>query len=88
MAILADIKNGAGIYEIYNTINSKRYIGQSIHVRTRLLKHINLLNKNKHLNKHLQSSWNYHGEACFVFNILEYCDIECLDQKEDYYIAK
>ena len=65
MAILTTIKNEPGIYEIHNTISGKRYIGQSVHVRTRLLKHINLLNKNKHLNKHLQSSWNYYGEDKF-----------------------
>jgi group I intron endonuclease len=86
--MLSHIKNGAGIYEIYNTINEKRYIGQSIRVRTRLLQHINLLRKNEHPNKHLQSSWNCYGEECFTFNILEYCDIENLDQKEDSYIAK
>jgi group I intron endonuclease len=86
--MLTNIENNAGIYEIYNTVNNKRYIGQSIHVRTRLLKHINLLRKNKHPNKHLQSSWNYHGEECFTFNALEYCTIETLDLKEDLYIAK
>lgn len=86
--MLTSIQNDAGIYEIYNTANGKRYIGQSIHVRTRLLRHINLLRKNEHPNKHLQSSWNYHGEECFTFNILEYCTIEALDQKEDSYIAK
>lgn len=88
MAILTTIKNEPGIYEIHNTISGKRYIGQSVHVRTRLLKHINLLNKNKHLNKHLQSSWNYYGEDKFTFSILEYCAIELLDKKEDFYIAK
>ena len=88
MAILTNIENEPGIYEIYNTISGKRYIGQSIHVKTRLLKHINLLNKNKHLNKHLQSSWNYYGKDKFTFSVLEYCAIELLDKKEDFYIAK
>lgn len=88
MILTADIKNEAGLYEIYNRINGKRYIGQSVRVRTRLLRHINLLNKNEHPNKHLQSSWNYYGTDYFNFRVLEYCDLEILDQKEDYYIAK
>lgn len=86
--MLTSIKNMPGIYEIYNTVSEKRYIGQSVHVRTRLLRHINLLRKNEHPNKHLQSSWNSYGEEYFVTSVLEYCNIENLDQKEDYHIAK
>ena len=85
--VLDNIENKSGIYEIYNTRNQKRYIGQSIHIRTRLLKHINLLNKNQHKNKHLQSSWNRYGEELFEINVLEYCPINELDLKEDYYIS-
>ena len=88
MFLSSDIKNEPGIYEIYNTVNEKRYVGQSVRVRTRLFRHINLLNKNEHLNKHLQSSWNYHGENSFTVRVLEYCDVSNLDQKEDFYIAK
>ena len=83
-----DVKNQSGIYEILNKINNKRYIGQSVHIRSRLLHHISMLNKNEHQNKHLQCSWNKYGEECFKFNVLEYCSIDELDNKEDYYIAK
>ena len=86
--LTADIINEPALYEIKNKINDKRYIGQSIKVRSRLLHHINLLNKNEHPNKHLQNSWNHHGAECFTFKVLEYCTIEDLDKKEDYYIAK
>ena len=88
MSIFNNINNEPGIYEIYNKINCKRYIGQSINVRTRLLKHRNFLNKNKHQNNHLQNSWNKHGEDNFEFRVLEYCIIEDLDKKEDFYIYK
>lgn len=80
--------NKPGIYEILNIKNNKRYIGQSIHVRTRLLKHRRILKKNEHQSKHLQNSWNKYGEENFVFNVIEYCEIEELDSKEDYYILK
>lgn len=82
------LKNEPGIYEIHNKINNKRYIGQSIRVKARILKHINLLNKNEHQNNHLQRSWNKYGEENFDYNVLEYCPIEMLDEKEDYYITK
>jgi group I intron endonuclease len=83
-----DIKNEPGIYEIHNKINDKRYIGQSIHVRARVLKHISQLNKNEHQNNHLQYSWNKYGEENFEVNVLEYCSVEVLDEKEDYYIMQ
>lgn len=81
-------KDMIGIYEIYNKINNKRYIGQSTHLRVRLLKHLNFLRKNKHQNKHLQTSWNKYGEDKFEIHILELCAVEDLDKKEDYYINK
>ena len=80
--------NNPGIYEIFNKKNNKRYIGQSIHIRIRLLRHKNYLNKNEHINKHLQAAWNKYGEEYFEFNVLEYCNIEELDSKEDFYIKK
>ena len=88
ISLNSDIKNKPGIYEIHNTVNDKRYIGQSVHIRMRLFKHISLLSKNQHQNKHLQCSWNKYGKECFEFNVIEYCPIEELDSKEDYYIAK
>lgn len=88
MSLDCNIKNAPGIYEIHNKINDKRYIGQSIHIRARVLKHINLLNKKEHENNHLQCSWNKYGEKNFEVNVLEYCSVDELDSKEDYYIAK
>lgn len=76
-----------GIYKITNTINKKVYIGQSIDIENRLKTHIRLLNTNKHYNNHLQSSWNKYTEASFIFDIIEYCSQETLDEKEKYYIA-
>lgn len=82
-----NIKNEPGIYEILNIKNNKRYIGQSQKVRTRLLKHRRILIKNEHGNIHLQNSVNKYGIECFEFNLIEYCPIDELDSKEDYYIS-
>lgn len=81
-----DIKNEPGIYEILNIKNNKRYIGQSQKVRARLQKHRRLLIKNEHQNSHLQNAFNKYGIDSFSFNIIEYCSIEELDFKENFYI--
>lgn len=60
------------IYKITNIINSKVYIGQTTSsLEQRELSHRRLLNKNKHPNVYLQSSWNKHREESFTFEIVE-----------------
>ena len=75
-----------GIYCIENTVNHKRYIGQSIDIYRRWQTHRYLLNENKHDNDYLQKAWNKYGEENFSFYILEMCD-ECdLSNSESKYI--
>lgn len=74
-----------GIYEIKNILNDKRYIGQSRQLERRLLTHRNLLNKNKHFNRHLQSAWHEYGAQNFEFNIIETCDKMNLNDRETYW---
>lgn len=76
----------SGIYEIKNLLNNKRYIGQSQNIYIRVTKHINLLKRNCHSNKHLQSAWNKYGEESFECNALEHCEKEQLNEKEEYWI--
>lgn len=75
-----------GIYCIENTINHKKYIGQSIDIKNRWCNHKNDLNKGIHDNDYLQKSWNKYGEENFEFYILEHCSRDELDEKEIYYI--
>ena len=42
-----------GIYCITNIKDNKKYIGQSIHVKDRILAHKGLLRRGKHYNCHL-----------------------------------
>lgn len=58
------------IYCIYNKINNKAYIGQTINFDKRVKEHIRKLNQGKHANIHLQHSWNKYGEYCFEFYLL------------------
>lgn len=67
-----------GIYKIINIINNKEYIGSSKNIINRFKIHKNKLNLNKHINIHLQKSWNKYGENNFIFKIIEECDIDKL----------
>ena len=76
----------SGIYCIENIVNHKKYIGQSIDVEERWKKHVSELKHGRHHNDYLQNSWNKYGEDNFKFYILEYCDIDTLDDREVYWI--
>jgi group I intron endonuclease len=76
----------SGIYLIKNLINSKLYVGKACCLRQRLNNHKYLLRHNKHVNIYLQNAWNKYGEKNFEFSIVEYCDINCLAEKEYYWV--
>lgn len=72
----------SGIYLIENVINNKKYVGQSLNVAYRISKHKCCLRKNTHENQYLQRSFVKYGEENFQFTILEYCEVEMLDERE------
>lgn len=76
----------SGIYCIENIANNKKYIGQAYDINNRWRKHKYDLNNKSHYNDHLQKAWNKYGQDNFNFYVLEYCEIESLDEKEKYYI--
>jgi group I intron endonuclease len=81
-----NLLNKSGIYCILNITNQKRYIGSSKSLSERLINHKCQLRKNKHNNKILQNSWNKYKENNFIYIILEFCEIENLIEKEQFYI--
>lgn len=75
----------SGIYQIYNPVTNKRYIGSSVNIENRFKQHICKLKKGTHCNQHLQNAWNKYSDQ-LKFEILEYCEPEDLINTEQYYI--
>lgn len=75
-----------GIYKIINTANNKIYVGSSVQVESRILKHLSFLRRGRHPNGHLQSAFTNYGEDAFDFLLIERCDKESLLAREQYYI--
>jgi hypothetical protein len=75
----------AGIYQIKNTKNQKRFIGSTKNFKT-----INgtkfMLKNDNHTNKELQVDWNNFGEEAFEFKVVELLkkkDNEYYDEKKE-----
>lgn len=60
-----------GVYAIKNNINGKVYVGSTVDFKERRKHHFSDLRCGRHGNRHLQSSFNKHGESVFEFLILE-----------------
>ena len=75
-----------GIYCIENSINHKKYIGQSTNIESRWRCHKSELRRNIHGNDYLQKAWNKYGEDNFQFYILEECITDIIDDRERHYI--
>jgi group I intron endonuclease len=65
------MRNIAGIYKIVNLKNGKFYVGSSKNIIRRFGIHKSALKHNRHHCIYLQRSWNKHGAAAFIFEILK-----------------
>lgn len=72
----------SGVYRILNKVNGKFYIGSAIDIARRWRQHRHELRSGKHANSYLQNAWNKHTEEAFQFIILEFTDIEKLQDTE------
>lgn len=84
-SIKQDLKR-SGVYIILNKLNNHRYVGSSKNIYSRLLKHRSLLRAGKHENSHLQNAWNKYTESNFDYAVLEYCEIDKLYEREQFFI--
>lgn len=60
-----------GIYAINRIGTDNFYVGQSINIWKRWIKHLQDLRTNRHSSVFLQRSFNKHGESAFEFSVLE-----------------
>ena len=75
-----------GIYAITNIANGKRYIGSSKGIEHRWSEHVHRLERNVHINKHLQAAWNKYGSNAFTFVVLVECSVDALLEWEQAYL--
>lgn len=78
----------SGIYIIKNVKSNKVYIGQSVDLHRRIIHHMRNLEKGTHKNTYLQRSYNRDGKDAFCIEIIEYCDVDKLDERERYWISR
>lgn len=71
-----------GIYKITNQINNKCYIGQSIHIEQRWEEH---LYKSSQCSL-LKYALHKYGVNNFTFEVIEECEQESLNEREQYWI--
>lgn len=79
-----------GIYKITNRINGKIYVGQSIDIKERWYQH---KYKAKHdtekgYNSAIHQAFRKYGEENFIFEVIEECSSECLDEREKFWIKE
>mgnify|MGYP002413736105 CR=1 FL=1 len=80
-------KGKSGIYVIINLLNDKKYIGKAKCLYRRIKDHITRLNtKDENENCHLINSWHKYGKNNFKYEVLEYCDLEVISEKELFWI--
>ena len=75
-----------GIYRIINLITNISYVGQSIDCNHRWNTHKNDLNNFRHKNLYLQRAWLKYGEQNFKFEVIEKCNIEDLNTREQFWL--
>jgi hypothetical protein len=82
------VKPLIGIYRMYNLINGKSYVGQSVNIRSRWQGHLCDLREGRH-NRLLQADCDLHGINAFEFEILELLDSKdpsILSERELYWV--
>ena len=83
-------KSIIGIYKITNIKNKKVYIGQSVNIKKRWTKHKNTYYNPKYQNYNspLYRAMRAYGIEFFIFEIIEECLKDELNEKEVFYISQ
>nr|AKB93438.1 GIY-YIG endonuclease [Fusarium graminearum]AKB93494.1 GIY-YIG endonuclease [Fusarium graminearum]AKB93552.1 GIY-YIG endonuclease [Fusarium graminearum]AKB93607.1 GIY-YIG endonuclease [Fusarium graminearum]AKB93773.1 GIY-YIG endonuclease [Fusarium graminearum] len=86
--IIKDNKDKSGIYKWTNKITKDIYIGQSISLAKRFIRYFNLSYLKNRETLVISRALIKYGYSNFSLEILEYCDIANLTEREQYYMDK
>lgn len=76
-----------GVYKIVSRVIPERiYIGSTINIELRWREHRRMLRQNVHHSKRLQEHFNCYGLVDLSFHIIELCNIDILNEREQYHI--
>ena len=84
--IINDNKDKSGIYLITNLITKDKYVGQSINLSKRFRKYFTLSYLKNRNSLVISRALLKYGYANFSISVLEYCNKDKLNEKEQYYI--
>lgn len=76
----------SGVYKIACGLTGKFYIGSSKQIYRRWYQHRLSLRRGNSSCRYLQNAWTRYGEGAFMFSILEECDKELLERREQFFI--
>ena len=71
MQTFTALRGVMGVYVIAHRATGQGYVGSSANLASRLYAHRRKLRRGEHPNARLQSAWSEHGEAAFVFLVLQ-----------------
>ena len=86
--IIIDNKNKSGIYKWTNKLTNDAYIGQSVDLAKRFIRYFNLSYLKNRKTLVISRALIKYGHSSFQLEILEYCNIADLTEREQYYIDK
>ena len=86
--IIQENKNKSGIYKWTNKLTNDIYIGQSVNLGNRFIKYFNLSYLKNRETLVISRALIKYGYTNFSLEILEYCDIADLTEREQYYLDK
>lgn len=77
----------SGIYCWTNTVNGKKYVGQSVNLKNRKKSFLNFNNDHYSGIRINNARHKYNTLDCWKYSIIEYCSVDVLDEREVDYIA-
>jgi group I intron endonuclease len=76
----------SGIYRIVQISTGRAYVGQSVDIRRRWVRHRYDLKAGRHASQRFQRTWSKYGPDAFRFEVLEECPPEHLTEREQWWM--